>query len=105
MSIAKLNAESLCGVDTGIHAGQDKVLLGGREHEVALGEGRRISLRGGLDVLLDGAHIRGCEVKMRVGVSRKTRKTRKTRVAKGGISTAKRQLIEYRFKSKMRQIG
>lgn len=56
MGIAQLDAKGLSRVDTGIHAGEDEVLLCRGQSEVAFGERGGVGLRGGFDVLLDGAH-------------------------------------------------
>lgn len=56
MSIAQLDPECLGRIDSCVHACKDEVVLRRREGEVALGEGRRVVLRGGFDLLLDGRH-------------------------------------------------
>lgn len=61
MGVSELNAKGLGRIDTGVHAGQDEVLLGRRQGQRALSEGGRVLGRSGLDVALDGRH--GVDVK------------------------------------------
>ena len=57
MGVTKVDPKRRGRVDAGVHAGQEEVLLGGRQGEVAVGEGAGVCLGGGLDVLLDGRHF------------------------------------------------
>jgi hypothetical protein len=54
MCIAQLNPKRSGGIDAGVHACDDEVLFRRGQGEVSLGEGGRVSGRGGLEVLLDG---------------------------------------------------
>lgn len=57
VGVAEVDAKRASRVDAGVHAREHEVLLGGGQGEVALGEGGRVGGGGGLDVLLDGAHV------------------------------------------------
>lgn len=59
VGVAEVDAKGAGGIDAGVHAGEDEVLLCRGQGEVALGEGGGVALRGGLDVALDGglAHV------------------------------------------------
>lgn len=64
MGVAEVDAEGARGIDARVHARQDEVLFGGRQREVALGEGRRVVARGLFDLLLDGGHGLGMSLSL-----------------------------------------
>ena len=56
MRITKPNPKRRGRVNTSVHAGEDEVFLSRGQGEMSLGEGGRVRLGSGFNVLLDGGH-------------------------------------------------